>query len=538
MPLWNSVKSSGSDVGLERFDVHDAPGHESAKLLAPLQDVGDLGAVVGRTVERRLGDFLVADRNAEAGAEGAQLVFVQLLLLVRDVLPFARFADAVALDRAGEDDGRLPGVLDGGLVRRVDLDRIVPAERQLLQLLVGQMLDHLEQPRVGAPEVLPDVGARLDRVLLVLAVDDFAHPLDEQAVAVLLEQRVPLAAPDDLEHVPAGAAEDRLELLDDLPVAADRTVEALKVAVDDEDQIVELFAGGEGDGAKRFGFVGLAVAEEGPDLRVGSLLQPAILEVAHEARLVDRADRPEAHRDGRELPEVGHQPRVRIRRQPAARPQLAAEVLELLDADATLEERAGVDAGRRVTLEVDDVAVVVVALALEEVIQPDLVERRRRRIGRNVAADALFQLVRLDHHRQRVPAHQALDAALDFAAAGKRRLLGRGDGVDVGGVGGERWLDAAATGMILEERQEPGDPCRPSGLQHVIERLEPFPRLERFQLGRVLRGCATHASSCGSVQLPILLSDLLMPPHDSVRRSCRSAQASTHLLSRASAARA
>ena len=69
--------------------------------------------------------------------------------------------------------------------------------------------------------------------------------LTSRPSVILLEQRIPLAAPDHLDHVPAGAAEDRLELLDDLAVAADRTVEALEVAVDDEDQVVELFAGGE-----------------------------------------------------------------------------------------------------------------------------------------------------------------------------------------------------------------------------------------------------------------------------------------------------
>ena len=205
---------------------------------------------------------------------------------------------------------------------------IVAAERQLLQLLVGQVLDHLEQPRVGAPEVLADVGARFDGVLLVLAVDDLAHPLDEQAFGVLFEQIVPLGAPEHLDDVPAGAAEDRLELLDDLAVAAHRAVEPLQVAVDDEDQVVELLARRQRDGAERFGFVGLAVAEKCPDLRIGHRLQAAIFEVAIEARLVDRHDRPETHRDGRELPEIRHQPGMRIRRQSAAGPQLAAEVLE------------------------------------------------------------------------------------------------------------------------------------------------------------------------------------------------------------------
>ena len=246
-------------------------------------------------------------------------VFVHLLLLVGDVLAFARFAEAVALDRAGEDDGRLPLVLDRGLVGVVDLDRIVAAEAQPLQLIVGEVLDHLEQPRIGAEEVLAEVGAVFDGVLLILAVDDLAHPLDEQAVVIRGEQRIPVAAPEHLDDVPAGAAEDRFELLDDLAVAAHRTVEPLQVAVDDEDQVVELLARREADRAERLRLVGLAVAEERPDLLARRLLQAAILEVAVEARLVDRHDRAEAHRDRRELPEVRHQPRMRIRRQAAAR---------------------------------------------------------------------------------------------------------------------------------------------------------------------------------------------------------------------------
>ena len=47
---------------------------------------------------------------------------------------------------------------------------------------------------------------------------------------------------------------------------------------------------------------------------------------------------------------------MRVRRQAAFGLQLAAEVFELLRVDAALEERARVDARRRVALEVDDVA--------------------------------------------------------------------------------------------------------------------------------------------------------------------------------------
>ena len=161
-------------------------------------------------------------------------------------------------------------VLDRGLVGGVDLAVVVAAAAELGQVVVGQVLDELAQARVGPEEVLADVGAAGDRELLELAVERLVHLLDEHAVDVAREQLVPLAAPDDLDHVPAGAAERGLELLDDLAVAAHRAVEPLQVAVDDEGQVVEALARGDVERAERLGLVGLAVAEERPDARARS----------------------------------------------------------------------------------------------------------------------------------------------------------------------------------------------------------------------------------------------------------------------------
>jgi hypothetical protein len=77
--------------------------------------------------------------------------------------------------------------------------------------------------------------------------------------------------------------------------------------------------------------------------RAARLIAPSF-EVPVEARLVDRHDRAEAHRDGRELPEIRHQPRMRVRRQAAARCQFPAEVGQLFDRQSPFEERARVDA--------------------------------------------------------------------------------------------------------------------------------------------------------------------------------------------------
>ena len=455
--------------------------HVSAQLLAALLHVLDFRAVVGRTIERRVVQFFVGNRNAEARTEHAQFVVVQLLLLVGDVLAFAGFAQSVALDGLRQNDGRRAGVIDRRFIRGVDLDRIVSAQPHACKLLVGKMLDHLQQARIGAKEVLAEVRAALDEVFLILTVGDFAHALDQQAVAVVLDQAVPIAAPDDFDHVPAGAAEDGFQFLDDLAVAAHRTVESLQVAVDDEDQVVEFFARGQRDRAQRFGLVHFAVAEECPDFAAGRFLQAAIFQILDEARVVDRLDRAQSHRDGRELPEVRHQPRVRIRRQAAACFQFAAEILQLLLRHAAFEIGAGIDARRGVSLEVDDVAVAVFGAGAKKMIEGNFVERGGRGEGRNVAADAFLNLVGPHHHGQRVPAHQALDAAFHFLAARKGRLLPRSNRVLVRRGRRKRQVDSGLAARMQRERlQQASSAVRPAPGKYVVERIQPLSGFKDF----------------------------------------------------------
>ena len=250
----------------------------------------------------------------------------ELLGLMGDHLPFAGRAHAVALDGLGENDGRLTPMLDRRLVRGVDLDRIMPAAGQRPDLGVGPVLDHRRRFRVAAEEVLADIGAVLRLEVLVFAVDALLHQLAELAGRIPGEELVPSRPPQTLDDVPARAAEIGLELLHDLAVAAHRPVETLQVAIDDEDQIVELLAPGERDGAERFRLVHLAVAAEDPDLARRRVREAAAMQVAQEPGLIDRHQRAQTHRDGRELPELRHQPWMRIGGQP-----LAADLLAEID---------------------------------------------------------------------------------------------------------------------------------------------------------------------------------------------------------------
>ena len=174
VPLWNSSKcESGMDFSAR--GPHFARRHVSAELLAARLHVLDFGAVVGRAVERRVVQLVVGNGNSKARAEHLQLVFVQFFLLVGDVLAFARFAQSVALDRLGQNDGRRAGGVDRRAERGVNFDGIVSAQPHACQLIVGEMLDHFQQAGIGAEQVLPEVSSALDEIFLILPVADFAQ---------------------------------------------------------------------------------------------------------------------------------------------------------------------------------------------------------------------------------------------------------------------------------------------------------------------------------------------------------------------------
>ena len=168
---------------------------------AALLHVDDLRGVLAGVEERRRAGLLVGplevavgQRQVEPVPELLQVVLGQLLHLVGGV-PALQRVDRPALDRLGEDHRRLADVLGGRVERGVHLAVVVAAARQLLDLRVAHVLDHRPQPRVDAEEVVAGVGAVLDRVGLELAVRRGVHPVDEHAVDVAGQQRVPLAGP-------------------------------------------------------------------------------------------------------------------------------------------------------------------------------------------------------------------------------------------------------------------------------------------------------------------------------------------------------
>ncbi len=416
---------------------------------------------------------------------------------MRGHAPLTRAAHAVALLGLREDDRGLALVARGVPVGREDLHGIVPAAAQPVDVVVREVRHELPQLGILVEEVLAVERAVGGRVGLELAVHGLEEAFLQPLVHVAGEERIPVGGPEQLDHVPARAGEEAFQLLHDGAVAAHRAVEALEVAVHDEDEVVELLARGDREPGQRFGLVHLAVAHEAPHLpgpfarRRRGIRESPVLEVAHEARLVDREERPDAHRARGELPEVRHQPRVRIRREALAA-GLAPVVVEMLLGEPALEEGARVDARRRVRLEVHEVAALAAA---EEVVEADLEEVRRRRIARDVAAQLAARAVGAHHHRERVPAHQRREARLDVEVALVGRLLVEPDGVHVGRREHLGQRHAAGARMLQQAAQQEGGALGALGLDQRVQGLDPLPRLERVGIGVV--GVADLAGNGG-----------------------------------------
>ncbi len=182
-------------------------------------------------------------------------------------------------------------------------------------------------------------------------------------------------------------------------------------------------------------------------MAAGGVGDAPVMQVFEEAGLVDRGERAEAHRHGGELPEVWHQPGVRIGGNAVAAGFLT-EVGELLLADPALDEGAGVDAGRGVALEIDQVAASVAFRCPEKMVEADFIQGGGRLIAGDVAAHAGRFFVGAHHASDSVPADQGLDPALQGGIARMLFLKVNRDGVHIRRGGVIRQIGAGPTGLV------------------------------------------------------------------------------------------
>ena len=247
-----------------------------------------------------------------------------------DVLALAGLAHAVALDGLGEDQGRLALVLHRGVVGGVDLERIMAAAGERPDLVVGHVGDQRLRLGVLAEEVLADVGAVLRLEVLVLAVDALLHAACAACRWCPWRAARPSPSPRctliTFQPAPRKCASSSWMILP-LP----RTGPSRRCRLQLMTKIrLSSFSRAASEIAPRHSGSSISPSPRNAQtLRLVGVGEPAVVQVLEEARLVDRHQRPEPHRDGRELPEVGHQPGMRIGREPLA-VDLLAEVQQLL----------------------------------------------------------------------------------------------------------------------------------------------------------------------------------------------------------------
>ncbi|MDT4852596.1 hypothetical protein FQZ97_868320 [compost metagenome] len=210
-----------------------------------------------------------------------------------------------------------------------------------------------------------------------------------------------------------------------------------------------------------------------------------MLQVAHEAGLVHRLDRADAHRAGGELPEVRHQPRMRIRAQPLAF-GLAPEVVELGFGQSALQEGPRVDTRCRVGLEVDQVATIAGPGAAEEVIEADFKQVCRRGIAGNMAAQLAICLVGTYHHGERVPAHDGGNAFLHGEIAWIWRLALYRYRVEVRRIVLRGGGNPKRRRGIEQPAQQVTRPLLPALRDDGLECLQPFPGFLRIVVALAL----------------------------------------------------
>src|SRR5690606_5529149 len=133
-----------------------------------------------------------------------------------------------------------------------------------------------------------------------------------------------------------------------------------------------------------------------------------------------------------ELPELGHEPRVRVGAQRVRGTRLLlTEPVEIRFAEAALQEGARVHPGGCMTLVEDLVTARGVVLSAEEPVVTDLVQRGARGVGRDVAADGDLRPLSAVHRDRGVPSDPAAVLPLELLIAREGGFVLRGDRVDV-----------------------------------------------------------------------------------------------------------
>ncbi len=179
------------------------------------------------------------------------------------------------------------------------------------------------------------------------------------------------------------------------------------------------------------------------------------------------------------------------------------EAVQVLLGQPAFHERPRVHPGGGVALEEHLVPAAGVVLAAEEVVEPDLVQRRGPGVGGDVPAHADVRPLGPVHHHRGVPAHVRPVAALELLVAGELRFLVHRDGVHIIRGGHHRNPDALRAGTLQETAHDVLGTLGALFPDQRIQGLNPFGGLFRITIRQLVSQPAEDMGgifSCSHVQ--------------------------------------
>ena len=143
---------------------------------------------------------------------------------MRFIAGFAGFTCPIAFYRHCQNHGGPLDLFTGRGVGRVDFVRIMSTSIEVHDVFVAEVFYQLQRLGVFPEEVLPGVGTAIELAVLQLAIADLIHDLLQVAALVAFDQRIPLSAPHDLDHVPSGTAEHAFQFLNNFAIPPNRPI--------------------------------------------------------------------------------------------------------------------------------------------------------------------------------------------------------------------------------------------------------------------------------------------------------------------------
>jgi len=204
-------------------------------------------------------------------------------------------AHAIAFFSVRQNHGGLTLVAGGCGVGCMDFYQVMATAFEPVNLIVCHALCKACQFFVLAKKSVAVKPAIFGCKGLHLAINRVGKSLGQCPGDIARKQAVPVAAPHQLDDVPASPCKQFFKFVNDAAVAAYRPVKPLKVAVNDPDHVVEPFTRSKRQGAHGLWLIHLTIAKYPPNFSGGTIQQPPVRQVAHEARVVDRADGAYAH---------------------------------------------------------------------------------------------------------------------------------------------------------------------------------------------------------------------------------------------------